>query len=82
MIRVNVELVPFGVEDKKHTIGTLSIINDKSGTKESGNYKYTITHKDIKGNEKSATGTLKGWSRAKNVWQLIQVIVEKEGAKL
>jgi hypothetical protein len=38
VIRVTVEMVPHGDENKKHTLGVLEIANDGTGTLESGNY--------------------------------------------
>lgn len=42
MIRVTVELVPFGVEKAKRTIATMEIVNDGTGDRELGNYVATI----------------------------------------
>lgn len=78
MIRVTVELVPFGREDEKKTIGTMVIINDATGSKEMGNYKFYVLNekkKDI------YSGVYKGFPRALRIWRLIQeifIIIPKE----
>ena len=41
MLRVTVELVPHGIEERKETLATVEIANDRSGTLESGNYNVT-----------------------------------------
>ena len=71
MIRVTVELVPYGYEDRKKTIGTMKIINDLSGSREMGNYRYFIMDED--GNE-IYKGVYKGFPRALKIWRLIQEI--------
>jgi predicted transcriptional regulator YdeE len=40
MLRVTVELVPFGIESNSKEIFTLLIGNDGTGTQEEGNYTY------------------------------------------
>jgi len=42
MIRVTVEIVPFGREDAKRVIGTAEIVNDNSGDREFGNYNSVV----------------------------------------
>lgn len=38
MLRVTIELLPFGSEEKKRHLGTIDIANDGKGTPERGNY--------------------------------------------
>jgi hypothetical protein len=51
MIRITVELLPFGSEKYKKKIASMLIINDASGTPESGNYfvKYEDDSRNIEG---------------------------------
>ena len=42
MLRVTVELLPFGVESKRRTLGTVLITNDGSGSATSGNYDVKV----------------------------------------
>lgn len=71
MIRVTVELVPRGDETKKQHLGTAEIINDGTGTLETGN--YTI-HLSRWGQPKQAwkKGKLSGFPRLKlGPWDLL-----------
>lgn len=43
MIRITVELVPRGNENKKRVIGTAVIANDASGTPKIGNYEAALS---------------------------------------
>ena len=43
MIRVTIELLPFGFEQNKRHLGTIEIANDGKGTKERGNYKVRLS---------------------------------------
>jgi hypothetical protein len=45
MLRVTIELVPYGKEEDKEKIVSLIIANDGTGTKELGNYKYWCEEK-------------------------------------
>lgn len=42
MVRCTIEIVPFGIESRKQTIGLIEIANDLTGTKETGNYKIIL----------------------------------------
>jgi len=44
MLKVNIELIPFGF-GKPESVDTISIINDGSGNSEIGNY-YSFVHSD------------------------------------
>ena len=68
MIRITVELVPFGIEERKRIIGTAKIYNDGTGSKTVGNYQTEFNLK-----KKWRTGTVKGFKRQQdNVWKLIR----------
>lgn len=71
MIRVIVELVPFGQESQKKVIGTMKIINDATGSREMGNYKYSIQNE---AGDTVESGSYKGFPRAMRIWRLIQEI--------
>jgi len=71
MIRVTVELVPFGEESQKKVIGTMKIINDATGSREMGNYKYSIQNE---AGDTVESGVYKGFPRALRIWRLIQEI--------
>jgi len=42
MIRITVELLPHGSEERRRTLGTATIINDGSGTWDTGNYRAEV----------------------------------------
>ena len=42
MIRCTIELLPFGSEERKRTIGLVEIANDGTGTSEIGNYVVSL----------------------------------------
>jgi len=39
MLRLTIEIIPFGIEENKRTLSTIHIINDGTGTTQFGNYK-------------------------------------------
>lgn len=45
MIRVTVELLPYGDESRKQVLGRMAIVNDATGTPTRGNYHYAATGK-------------------------------------
>lgn len=46
MIRITIELIPNGQVENKRSLGHIDIINDGTGTKKNGNYKYSIVEHD------------------------------------
>ena len=43
MIKITVELLPFGFEENKRTLGIMKIWNTVTGTKAKGNYQFSIS---------------------------------------
>lgn len=68
MIRVTVELVPFGDEARKKTIGIMNIANDGTGDIEIGHYEARL--EDDRGTEK--TVSVLNHIRQDGVWRLIR----------
>lgn len=64
MIRVTIELLPYGLEANKRNIGTLEIANDGTGTPQRGNYKVRLAKAGL---PKSTwrTGAVVGFPRLK-----------------
>ena len=60
MLRVTIELVPWGMESQKRTLATADIINDGSGTKSSGNYNFRL---DDKAGRVWKSGRVEGFPR-------------------
>jgi len=45
MIRVTIDLLPFGDEDRRKNLATFDIANDGTGTADRGHYKYRSSPK-------------------------------------
>lgn len=43
MIRVTIELLPYGFEHNKRTLGIINIANDGSGDQDTGNYNVSLS---------------------------------------
>lgn len=74
MIRVTVELVPFGDEDKKKVIGEMLIANDGTGTQKTGNYVGVYSSDRVQ----SISKFLGNFPREYGVWKLVQNILSSE----
>ncbi len=73
MLRITIELVPFGYEDMKRTIAGITIINNGTGTNEYGNYEYELV--DDRGD--SIKGKLKDHERDQSVFKIVQAVLNK-----
>lgn len=67
MLRITVELVPFGIESASKKIGTMLIANQGTGTNESSDYVWS-TYDDRSG---EIEGQIQGHDHSQNVWVLI-----------
>jgi hypothetical protein len=67
MIRVRVEIVPFGVESDSREVGQMVIANDGTGDNFHANYGfvYSNTHGEY------SEGTVKNFARKNGFWELI-----------
>jgi hypothetical protein len=72
MLRITIELVPYGKEEYKRTIGSIEIGNDGTGDYRVGNYKYSISDETGK-----IKGKLEGHNRLKSVFHLLRDILNK-----
>lgn len=78
MLRVTVELVPFGVESKKHEIAKMEIINDGTGTNTKGNYDVRVFVRNSK--HVMRKGKVSEHSRlAESVWTLVDKAIRSAG---
>ncbi len=75
MIRVTVELVSFGEEDRKKTIGTLEIANDGTGDSVTGN--YTVRAYDER--DEWVRTKVKGHKRQLGFWVLLRLALQQLG---
>lgn len=75
MLRVKIELVPFGDETKAKTIGEMLIANDGTGTAEKGNYAAVVAPDEWNG-QPIMYANLKNYDRKLSVWCLVQSLLE------
>jgi len=84
MLRVTIELVPYGIEDRKRTLATAIIANDGSGSQERGNY-TCIFSQSGRPTQKWRHAVVQGFRRLrKGSWHLLlealkNAINEKSG---
>ena len=91
MLRLTLELIPHGIEESKRNIGTLEIYNDRTGTDEFGNYRFTLTGERanmlvkkngpisnaVAMNSLWCTGILKGFKRSRGYWSTVKEVLNK-----
>jgi hypothetical protein len=75
MLRVTIELVPYGDEDRAKKIATMLIANDATGDWRTGNYAYVYTYTDRP--SEIASGTVKNFPRSLGAWSLVKKILNK-----
>lgn len=75
MIRVIVELVPYGDEQRARVIGEASIVNDGSGDAETGHY-YAKLRTDHAGNWIEEERVLRNYSRRNGFWKLLSELTK------
>jgi len=65
MIRCTIELLPYGDEEKKRSLGVIEIINEKTGDQCTGNYKVNLQKISEYGESLSISksGTVSGFKR-------------------
>lgn len=75
MIRITIELVPFGIESHKKLLGQAIISNNLTGTRQHGNYGYALSEKD--GKTVLRQGYVNGFPRlSKDVWHLLKCVLD------
>lgn len=76
MLKITIEFLPYGIEENKKIIGTGIIVNDGSGTVETGNYRAAIAKEPLKKWWKHCHYS--GWPRTKKTaWELLHVILRE-----
>lgn len=75
MLRVTIELVPYGDETRKKKIGEMVLANDGDGTGKKGNYE-AWTAADDWSKEPARYGVLKNYDRSQSVWELMRLMLE------
>lgn len=59
MLEIDIKLIPFGIRDREHIIGRMTIWNDGTGDHEVGNYGYKI----VTENKEKYEGEYKNFDR-------------------
>lgn len=77
MIRVTIELVPFGNEEEKSTLGEISIINDLTSSKRPEFGNYIIKYKNLEYPYEKRIVNIKNHKREDGYLKLLQKVVNK-----
>jgi hypothetical protein len=80
MLRVTIELVPFGDESRARKIATMLIANDGTGDHRTGNYGYAFQYDDRSNDV--ATGVIKNFPRASGAWSLVKRILNNNSFQI
>jgi hypothetical protein len=78
MIRVTIELIPFGFErhEQRKEIGRIEIFNDGTGDKNTGNYGVRLFRKNSKSSV-LGVGSVLGYKRkTQSVWKLVYQAIQ------
>jgi len=74
MLRVTIEIVPFGIEERAEVLGTIKIGNINTTEDNRADYKYAVWDKDTK---ELISGKIKGHQREKGFWCLVHRVLGK-----
>lgn len=78
MLRVTVEIVPFGIETKKHTIGVMNIVNrGLSNPNLVGCDLYEYQVETVTDNGEYHAAFVHEFKRSKGAWALIAQAIKK-----
>jgi len=72
MIKVTIELIPDGDDDRAKILGVLSIVNDGSVTSLNGNYDLALVQYDRRGESYETSGRLTDYDRDKPAVVLVR----------
>lgn len=73
MIKVTVEIVPFGKTEFTKELAELQIVNDGSGNQQLGNYKCML----IKSNGELHHFEFKNWNRDREVMEFVCSVLDR-----
>lgn len=73
MLRITIELVPFGNDDEASTIATMLIANEGTGDYKNGNYAYVYSYADRP--DVPAFGYVKRYARIGGAWGLVKKVL-------
>lgn len=86
MLRVTIELVPFGKEGRKRVLGSMTIGNDRTGDKkkDTGNYNVWATndlYDELPHAKRKADFRVENFARSKGFWALVAKCAAKAEKK-
>lgn len=70
MLRITIELVPYGIEDEAQKIATMLIANEGTGDYKTGNYAYAYNYADRP--DDPEFGFVRRFPRINGAWSLVQ----------
>ena len=73
MLRITIELVPYGIEDEAQTIGTMLIANEGTGDYKVGNYAYVYNYSDRP--DDPELGYVRRYPRIDGAWGLVKKVL-------
>ena len=76
MLRVTIELVPFGNEDEASKIATMLIANEGTGDYKTGNYAYAYDYSDRP--DDPEIGLVHRFPRNEGAWALVKKILNNK----
>jgi hypothetical protein len=77
VIRVTIELIPFGNEEEKSTLGEINIINDLTSSKRPEFGNYIIKYKSLGYSYQKRLINIKNHKREDGYLKLLQKVVNK-----
>ena len=73
-LRVTIEMVPGGLEEKAYIMGQAVIENDGTGGKYLGNYRWHIQHKTRRSRRSGRVTNFQ--RRSKGAWSLLKLVLD------
>lgn len=73
MLKITIELVPFGNDDEAQPIATMLIANEGTGDYKNGNYAYAYNYADRP--DVPAFGYVKRFPRIQGAWGLVRKVL-------
>lgn len=73
MLRITIELVPFGNDDEASVIGRMLIANEGTGDYKTGNYAYVYSYTDRPDDQEF--GYVKRYPRINGAWGLVKKVL-------
>jgi hypothetical protein len=80
MLRIKIELWPFGDESQKREIATMDLWNDGTGDRYDGNYKGVAhTSASVYASKAQVSGEVHKYDRMQSVWALVAKMLKEMG---